>query len=236
MINKQYLMQSAQEYGMALTEQQLESFDKYAEFLVDYNEKVNLTAITEPNDIVVKHFLDSLMLAKFAQIPNGCKMIDIGTGAGFPSVPVKIYRSDIQLTLLDSLNKRVVFLDLLSKELGQNNAAIHSRAEDAGKNKEYREKYDIATARAVADLKELCEYCLPFVKLGGYFIALKGYEVENELQAAQNAIKLLGGQLEKVEKAVLPFDNKRSVVFIKKISHTPTNYPRPSAKIAKSPL
>ena len=155
-------------------------------------------------------------------------MIDVGTGAGFPSVPVKIARPDVDLTLLDSLNKRVTFLQALSQALGQENTAIHFRAEEAGRKPEYRERFDIATV--------LADYCLPFVNVGGLFIALKVYDCEEEVAGAQKAIQLLGGKLEKVDRYVLPKENKRSVVVIQKISQTPAKYPRPSAKIAKSPL
>lgn len=159
--------------GFELTARQLEQFDQYAQFLVEYNEKVNLTAITDPEGIEVKHFLDSLMLLKAVELPEGASVIDVGTGAGFPSVPAKIVRDDLRLTLLDGLNKRIVFLGELSRRLGQENTALHARAEEAARG-ELREQFDLATARAVADLRVLAEYCLPFVKVGGVFAALKG--------------------------------------------------------------
>ena len=152
--------------GFELTARQLEQFDQYAQFLVEYNEKVNLTAITDPEGIEVKHFLDSLMLLKAVELPEGASVIDVGTGAGFPSVPAKIVRDDLRLTLLDGLNKRIVFLGELSRRLGQENTALHARAEEAARG-ELREQFDLATARAVADLRVLAEYCLPFVKVGG---------------------------------------------------------------------
>lgn len=234
MINKDELQNIVKKYNFELTDSQLEKFDIYAKTLVEWNEKINLTAITEPTDICVKHFFDSLLLLDSINIPQNSTMIDVGTGAGFPSVPCKIVRDDIQLTLLDSLNKRINFLSELSKNLEINTTCIHSRAEDGGKQKELREQFDFATARAVAHLRELSEYCLPFVKLGGYFVALKGYEIEEELEEAKKAIKLLGGQIVNVKK--YEEENKRSIIIIKKISQTPPKYPRISAKIKKQPI
>lgn len=234
MINKDELQNIVKKYNFELTDSQLEKFDIYAKTLVEWNEKINLTAITEPTDICVKHFFDSLLLLDAINIPQNSTMIDVGTGAGFPSVPCKIVRDDIQLTLLDSLNKRINFLNELSKNLEINTTCIHSRAEDGGKQKELREQFDFATARAVAHLRELSEYCLPFVKVGGYFVALKGYEIEEELEEAKKAIKLLGGQIVNVKK--YEEENKRSIIIIKKISQTPPKYPRISAKIKKQPI
>ncbi len=236
MIPKELLMQQAAEFGITLTEEMLQKLDCYAQFLVEYNQKVNLTAITAPEDIAKKHFLDSLLLLHAYTPQPGASVIDVGTGAGFPSVPVKIAREDLKLTLLDSLNKRVVFLTELLKKLGLSGEAVHFRAEEAGKNPLYREQYDIATARAVADLRELAEYCLPFVKVGGYFIVLKGYDVEDELSGAQKAIAAMGGKLEDVRKYRVNDEMGRSILLIKKISQTSTKYPRPSAKIAKNPI
>lgn len=235
-ISKELLKTYGEEYGFSLEDGMLAGFDTYAETLLDWNQRMNLTAITEPKEVVIKHFLDSLLLLKSFEPAQGAKMIDVGTGAGFPSVPVKIVRPDLQLTLLDSLNKRVTFLQALSQALGQKNEAIHFRAEEAGKKKEYREQYDIATARAVADLAVLAEYCLPFVKVGGVFVALKGYDCEEEVAGAQKAVQLLGGEIEKVDRYILPEENKRSVIVVRKRSQTPAKYPRPSAKIAKSAL
>lgn len=236
MIPKEYLEKIAQEYGFALTDVQLELFDRYASYLVEWNEKINLTAITDPQEICVKHFLDSLLLLDAVSVSKDASVIDVGTGAGFPSVPCKIVRSDLTLTLLDSLNKRIQFLKGLSEQLEIKTNCIHARAEDGGKNEALREKFDLATARAVAHLRELSEYCLPFVKVGGYFVALKGYEIEQELEEAKKAIKLLGGKIIEVKKYDLPEDNKRGIVIIKKISQTPTKYPRIAAKIKKQPI
>lgn len=221
---------------IVLTDSQLDKLDLYSRLLVEWNEKINLTAITDPQDIAIKHFLDSLMLIKAISLKENASMIDVGTGAGFPSVPVKVVREDIKLTLLDSLNKRIKFLEELSSSLSQNNKCIHFRAEEAGVKAEYREKFDYATARAVADLAVLAEYCLPFVKVGGYFIALKGFDCETEINNAKGAIKELGGEIADIKKFELYGGNKRAIILIKKISQTSTKYPRPSAKIAKSPL
>ena len=160
----------------------------------------------------------------------------MGTGAGFPSLPCALVRSDLKLTLLDSLNKRIIFLEEVTRELGREAACIHARAEEGGRNPALREKFDLATARAVASMRELSEYCLPFVKVGGIFAALKGYEIEEELNEAKAAIRLLGGEIQEVQKKILPDGSRRGIVLIQKISQTSTKYPRPSAKIKKNPL
>lgn len=180
MIDTVRLMDLCREYGVPLTESQAQQLDLYGQMLVEWNEKINLTAITDPDGMTVKHFLDSLLLTKAIELPQGTSLIDVGTGAGFPSVPVKILRPDVNLTLLDSLNKRLVFLQELCQNLGLEVQYVHARAEDGGKDKKLREKYDFACARAVASLRNLCEYCLPFVKVGGAFIALKGPDWEEE--------------------------------------------------------
>ena len=220
--------------GFELTARQLEQFDQYAQFLVEYNEKVNLTAITDPEGIEVKHFLDSLMLLKAVELPEGASVIDVGTGAGFPSVPAKIVRDDLRLTLLDGLNKRIVFLGELSRRLGQENIALHARAEEAARG-ELREQFDLATARAVADLRVLAEYCLPFVKVGGLFLAMKGESAADEVQEAQNALRQLGAQVERLYEYPVA-DAIHRVVVIRKTRPTPARYPRPFAKIKKAPL
>lgn len=236
MIDKGMLREYTSALGIALDEAMLERFDLYARLLVEWNEKVNLTAITEPGEIVVKHFVDSLMLIPAAKLAPSVRLIDVGTGAGFPSVPVKIVRDDIELTLLDSLNKRLVFLTELSSALGQNNITIHERAEDAGRDPLYRERYMAATARAVANLRELAEYCLPFVEVGGIFAALKGGDCEQEVAEARAAINALGGELDEVKKFELPDKSGRSIIIIRKISRMSTNYPRTHAKMVKTPL
>ncbi|MDD6235887.1 MAG: 16S rRNA (guanine(527)-N(7))-methyltransferase RsmG [Clostridiales bacterium] len=232
----EFLKKAAQAEGFLLSDQQLAAFERYAELLVEWNQKINLTAITEPEEIAVKHFVDSLMLLKYIDLPENGSLIDVGTGAGFPGIPIKIYSPSVQVTLLDALNKRINFLDAVSKELGQENRCLHLRAEEGGRKPELREQFDVATARAVASMTALAEYCLPYVKVGGVFAALKGFEIESELEEAKPAIKLLGGKIERVEQYTLAGELKRSVVVIKKISQSSTKYPRSSAKIAKNPL
>ena len=227
---------ACKEKGILLTKRMQENFKSYAEFLVEYNKNVNLTRITEPEEIAVKHFLDSIMLSITVDIKKGARVADVGCGAGFPSVPLKIVRSDIELTLIDALNKRVEFLKKLLDLIGQSGQAIHMRGEEAGRTQGLREEFDLVTARAVAQLPELCEYCLPLVKKGGRFAALKGADCDEEVASAERAISLLGGKIEDIKKFSLPDGSGRSVIIIKKISQTPTEYPRPSAKISKKSL
>ena len=219
--------------GLAITESQYDSFQHYGEFLVEYNEKVNLTAITDPREIMIKHFLDSCLLLKYAEIPEGASLIDVGTGAGFPSVPLKIMRPDIKITLLDSLAKRITFLEQLCGEIGADAEFIHGRAEDFGRDPEYREKFDFATARAVANMSLLSEFCLPFVKTGGEFIAMKG--PSEDIAAGESAVRLLGGEIGDITEYELNGE-KRKIVHVKKISQTPPKYPRNSAQIRKKSL
>lgn len=220
-------------HGVSLSESLYEKLDAYADFLVDYNEKVNLTAITAPREILIKHFLDSLLLLREADIPQGARMIDVGSGAGFPSVPVILARPDIRLTLLDSLNKRIVFLQQLSERLGFSAEFLHSRAEDAARQGAYREQFDVATARAVAAMPTLCEYCLPFVRTGGAFLALKG--PGEQAEEAQTAISILGGGSVSVRDYTLDGEARR-LFAVKKISQTPTKFPRNSGQIKNKPL
>ncbi len=236
MLDLGYMRSCAEAVGAALDDDALRRLDEYAQFLVEYNEKVNLTAITAPEEIAVKHFADSLSLLAAISPEEGASLVDVGAGAGFPSVPVLIARPDLRLTLIDSGNKRVTFLKLLLERLGLRAEALHMRAEEAGALPEHRERYDFAAARAVAHLRELAEYCLPLVKPGGTFAAMKGSQPEEELVEAKNAIRLLGGELAGVERLTLPNGDGRSILLIKKISQTSPKYPRPSAKIAKKPL
>ncbi len=236
MISKELLEQVLASQQIPCPNGLYEKLDRYAELLVEWNEKINLTAITDPAGIVVKHFADSLLLTKALEIPQNASIIDVGTGAGFPSVPSVLLRPDMKLTLLDSLNKRIIFLQELTKELGIPAQCVHARAEEAGQKAEFREKYDLATARAVANLRDLAEYCIPFVKVGGYFAALKGYEIEEELKEAEYAISQMGGEVAAVQKYVLGEEASRAIVLIKKVRQTPPKYPRPSAKMKKSPL
>lgn len=236
MIDKKNFTEELERLGVSVSDRQFEKFDKYAEMLVSYNEKVNLTALTSPEDIAEKHFIDSILPFLHFSPKEGASVIDVGTGAGFPSCPLKIVREDIALTLVDSLNKRVNFLNMLSQNLSLDAKCIHARAEELGKDLDYREKFDIATARAVANLPMLCEYCLPFVKVGGYFAALKGSRGADEAKEAYTAIKTLGGKLQEVYEYSLPSGDNRTLIIIKKISQTPPKYPRNKGMMTKKPL
>lgn len=235
-IDAEFLKEESQKLGISLDETALMRFDKFASLLVEWNKKVNLTGITEPNEIVMKHFVDSLTLLKYVQIPQNSSIIDVGTGAGFPALPILIARNDLKFTMLDSLQKRLTFLEATLSELGMEANLLHSRGEDAGKDKKHREKYDFATARAVANMGLLSELCIPLVKVNGSFLAMKGAEVAEELENSASAIKLLGGVIEKVNSFTLPDGAKRNIIEIRKISQTSTQYPRNSARIAKKSL
>lgn len=220
-------------YELDLPSEVYDKLEIYADFLVKYNENVNLTAITDVREIFVKHFLDSILLLKYVDIPSNSSIIDVGTGAGFPSVPMKIYRPDLKITLLDSLNKRINFLQQLCEMTQIDAEFIHGRAEDYGKESQYREKFDFSCARAVANLSVLSEYCIPFVKIGGYFISMKG---PNEIIDESNkALELLGGKIKSDIQYSLENDTRR-IIAIEKISQTPTKYPRNSSQIKKKPL
>ena len=232
---KNTIKKACERIGVSLTEAQLGQFESYYRLLIEWNEKINLTRITEPDEVAVKHFADSLTLLKYYNIPENATVIDVGTGAGFPGIPLKIARPDIKLTLLDSLNKRLNFLDTVCKEIGIDATLVHSRAEDGGKNKLYREKYYLAVSRAVARLNTLSEYTLPFVKVGGSFAAMKGPELGEELSEAQNAIKTLGGKVENVFEFDL-CDQGRTIVIINKVKKTAPAYPRHGSKIKSKPL
>ena len=234
MIDKNRLCSLAKENGIILDDTALDRFDTYAELLVEWNGKMNLTAITEPEEIEVKHFLDCLMLPKYFDLDNIQTVIDVGAGAGFPSVPLLIYKPDMCLTMMDAINKRLTFLDTAVHALGLEAQLIHERAEAAGQDENYREKFDLATARAVAPMNVLAEYCLPFVKVGGYFVALKGSNDDTE--EAKNAIATLGGEIVDNISYKLNGTEPRSIVVIKKISQTPTQFPRKSKKISTKPL
>lgn len=216
----------------------LDKFIKYAEFLVSYNQNVNLTAITEPKEIAVKHFLDSAALLCALNIPAGAKIIDVGSGAGFPGLVLKLLRKDINLYLLDSLQKRIEFLRQCGELLDLDNIELlHLRAEDGGRDKSLREKFDFAVARAVAPLEVLSEYCLPFVKVGGCFAAQKGPNLSGELEEAKSAIKILGGGKANSFLVEIPFsDLRHNIVVIRKERQTPTLYPRKAGKPSKNPL
>lgn len=235
-ISKDLLLSGAAEYGVTLSDEAVERFDIYARLLVERNKVMNLTAITESDEIVKKHFVDSLSLLSVVDIPENAKVIDVGTGAGFPGIPLMIARPDLRMTLLDSTRKRLGFIEEVSRETSLEPELLHSRAEDAGKNENYRERYDLATARAVSNLRDLSEYCLPFVKKGGVFAPMKSAKAEEEIAQAKKAIHVLGGRIEKKVSFDIGDVGSRTVIIIKKISQTPTKYPRPSAKMAKFPI
>lgn len=232
---KASLISAAAEFSITLDSAQAEQFNTYADLLVEWNKVMNLTAITEPEDIVMKHFVDSLLLFKAYDVPENATLIDVGTGAGFPGLPVKIFRPDVRVTLLDSLQKRLNFLEAVSNTAQCETKRIHARAEDAGREPALRESYDIACARAVAAMPNLCEYCLPFVKKGGVFIAMKGPGLDEELAAAERALRILGGKLESTHSFTLPDGSERKIAVIRKTKPTPPNYPRPAAKMKKQP-
>lgn len=232
------LLQGANELGIHLGTEQISQFEAYCALLSTWNEKFNLTAIIDPQEITLKHFIDSLTVIKHFDIKPGAHVIDIGTGAGFPGIPLKIARPDISLVLLDSLQKRTHFLEAVVDELSLSSVTvIHGRAEEVGREAKYRELFDIAVSRAVAPLSILCEYCLPLVRVGGYFIPMKGPDIVTELADAQAAISLLGGKNHGARTFSLPVSgDARSLVFIEKQAHTPAKYPRKAGTPKKEPL
>lgn len=232
MINKERFFNTLAQYNIEISELQFEQLDKYAQILVEYNEKVNLTAITDPEGIENKHFLDSLLFAKNPLVKG--KVVDVGTGAGFPGIVAKIFRPEIDLTMIEPTGKRCTFLQYALDTIGIKANVVKERAEEAAR-KGYREQYDVATARAVADMRVLSEYCIPLVKVGGHFIAMKG-DGEKELSPAMNAIEKLGGKFETMEEYSLPDQSKRTIIVCKKIKETGKVYPRNGGKIAKAPL
>ncbi len=240
---EEILVENKDEVCVPLSAETILSFRKYAEMLKEKNKVMNLTSITDDEGIALKHFIDSLTIASYVDEEQSkikgrkVSLIDVGTGAGFPGIPLRINKPDLDLTLLDSLAKRLAFLEDVCRELGLENVKfVHSRAEDAGKDKKYREKFDIATARAVANLPVLCEYCLPFVRKGGCFVAMKG-KMEEELKDAEKAIGILGGKIETVKEFQLPgTDADRTIVVIRKVKETPAGYPRQAGKPSKEPI
>jgi len=232
------LKEDALTFGIELNEEQLYQFIKYYELLVEWNSFMNLTAITEFEDVCTKHFIDSISLCKAVDCTKEYHVIDIGTGAGFPGIPLKIVFPNLRITLLDSLGKRVNFLNTVITELGlQEIEAIHGRAEDFAKIGVLRETFDICVSRAVANLSILSEYCLPYVKVGGYFISYKSEKVTEEIQIAQNAIQILGGEISDKKVFLLPnSDIYRNLLMIKKVQNTPKKYPRKAGLPSKEPL
>lgn len=236
MINKQLLKNEAEEIGIQLDNIALERLNIYSKMLIETNKTLNLTSITDPDEIVFKHFIDSLSLLTCVNIKKSAKAIDVGTGAGFPGVVLLIARPDLQITLLDGTNKRLTFIKNVLNELDLKANIVHMRAELAGKDENYREQYDFVTARAVANLNSLSEYCLPFVKVGGIFAPMKSLKTEEEVTSAKSAIKLLGGKIEEIKQFNLKNCGERYIIITKKISQTPSKYPRASSQILKKPL
>ena len=231
------LKTNAEAYGIEISDDLGEKLEVYARLLKEWNDKINLTAITDDEGIAIKHFLDCLLVSKAAQFKSGDKVIDVGTGAGFPGLVIAAAFPDVQVTLLDSTGKKLKAVENIRQEMGVQNAeVVHMRAEDAGKKPEFREKYDFATARAVAELRVLLEYTLPFVKVGGKFLSLKGASAVDEIDGAKASLKTLGGKIEGINEFILPGGDKRAIINVKKISHIPPKFPRVSAQIAKKPL
>lgn len=238
-MNREELLKAgAASIGVELTDQQIEQFIKYYEILVEWNSFMNLTGITEYEEVIKKHFVDSLALCKAIDVNQVNSLIDIGTGAGFPGIPLKIAYPYLEVTLLDSLQKRIKFLDEVVNQLGLEKVeTIHGRAEDFAKPSMKRETYDLCVSRAVANLASLSEYCLPYVKVGGYFIPYKSGKVEEELEESKKAVFLLGGKIEEEVKFMLPdSDISRSLIKIKKVGATPKKYPRKSGLATKEPI
>ncbi|MFI8576931.1 16S rRNA (guanine(527)-N(7))-methyltransferase RsmG [Rossellomorea aquimaris] len=227
-----------EEKGISLSPEQLNQFERYYELLVEWNEKMNLTAITEKEDVYLKHFYDSISAAFYVDFTKVTTLCDVGAGAGFPSIPLKICFPHLHISIVDSLNKRITFLNHLSDELGLDHTNFyHDRAETFGKNKAHREKYDMVTARAVARMSVLSELCLPLVKKGGLFVAMKASNVKEELSNAKKAIGMLGGQTDKMYSFVLPEEeSERNIVKIDKVKETPNKYPRKPGTPNKLPL
>lgn len=234
MINTEFLKTEAENMGITLDSQALVRFDLFAQRLVMWNSKVNLTAITDPQEIAVKHFLDSLSPLAYVNLPDAAKAIDIGCGAGFPGLPLLIARPDLNITFLDSIDKKLNFIRDTLENTGLFAEAVHARAEVLGADPAYREQYDCAFTRAVAPLNVLAEYCLPFVKVGGMYVSMKG--AEDEAQLGANAVKELGGEIERVVSFKLCNGNSRNLIIIRKVSQTSPKYPRKSKKIASAPL
>lgn len=234
--NLEKFLKGLEELHIQLTEEQVQQFIKYYEMLVEKNKVMNLTAITEFDEVIEKHFLDSLSLIKVYDLKKDISVLDMGTGAGFPGIPLKIAFPELKVTLADSLNKRILFLQDVIDELHlEKIEAVHARAEELGKNKAYREMYDLVVSRAVANLSSLEEYCVPFVKIGGNFISYKSGEIEEEVANAKNATFLLGGKVKDVYKFDL-YEQKRSFVIIEKVKGTPKTYPRKAGTPTKTPL
>ncbi len=236
MLNKELFYKTIKPFEIEIDEDAFARLDKFAELLIETNKSFNLTAIKEPDDVTVKHFADCLAIFKYVNIPENANIIDVGTGAGFPGLVLKLARLDINMTFLDSTKKKLGFIENVLNACGVKGETLHMRAEEAAQLAKYREQFDFATARAVAALPVLSEYCLPFVKQGGSFVSMKSAESNEEMEAAKKAISILGGKIESDIVFDLVENMPRRIITIKKNSQTPTKYPRPSAQIAKKPL
>lgn len=232
------LKEACENEGLNFNEKIYNNFIEYKSLIKEWNEKINLTAITEDEEIIKKHFIDSIKVFKFPYVKEAKKIIDIGTGGGFPGIPMKIMKSDSSIVLLDSLNKRINFLnEVIDKLELEDIKTIHGRAEDFAQKAEYREGFDIAVSRAVANLTVLLEFCLPYVKVGGYFVALKGPSIEDEIRDAKVALRVLGGTIEEViEVDIADSDLKHNLLVVKKVKETPKKYPRKAGTANKSPI
>lgn len=234
MIDKDLLKEGALDFGVSLDDMALDRFELLEQRLVRWNNHINLTAITEPDEIVIKHFVDSLSIFSAVDLPRGASVIDVGCGAGFPGLPLLIARPDLDLTFLDSVGKKLSFIKEVMRYNGLMGDVVHDRAENIGLSIKYRESFDFAVTRAVAPLNMLAEYCLPLVKVGGMYVSMKG--VDNEVELGKNAIEKLGGKIENIVSLELPTGDKRNLILIRKISQTSIKYPRKSKKISSKPL
>jgi 16S rRNA (guanine527-N7)-methyltransferase len=236
--NKNVLTEGCAYFGITLSQEQISQFQTYYELLVEWNRFMNLTAITEFEEVMLKHFVDSLALGKALSVEKISRMIDVGTGAGFPGIPLKIVYPQLDVVLMDSLNKRVNFLKEVIEKLGLSGiTAVHGRAEDLARKPEYREQFDLSVSRAVANLASLSEYCLPFTKVGGYFIPYKSGQIEEELEAGKKAVSVLGGSVKEVVKFQLPnSEMDRSLIVIQKVRETGKKYPRKAGLPGKEPI
>jgi len=237
-MNQDKFIKEVKELGLEINEKKLNQLEKYYEMLIEYNKVMNLTGITEKEEVYLKHFYDSLTIAKIIDLKAETNLCDIGTGAGFPGIVLKIFYPNLKITLIDSLNKRINFLNEVIKELNLKDIeTVHSRVEDFGKNSKYRESFDIVTARAVSNLAVLSEYLVPLTKIGGNCICMKGNEIEEECNNAKNAIKILGGKISKIDTFKLPESNiSRNIIVIQKTNKTPNKYPRKAGIPSKEPL
>ena len=229
------IIENGKKIGLDIAEKEVQNLYKYMLLMLEWNKNVNLTAITEEKEIIYKHFIDSLSVNKY--LTNKEKIMDIGTGAGFPGIPLKIFNEDLNFILVDSLNKRINFLEEVKNELNLNKLElVHARAEELAKNKNYRENMDIVVSRAVARLRILAEYMLPFVKKNGICICMKGPNIEEEIEESKKSLEILGGKIDKIEHIILPGDLERNIILIRKIKETPSRYPRKTGTPVKQPL